>query len=446
MKKIVPLLLACLLPAISSFAQKDSERELPECLIDFPDKRIKVEQDQINQIDSAWDALKKGNRVRLYVLDKNEDKMEDERRFVLSQARCSTMMEYITRKDISVVSYAVSIDPFDKKKKSAMSEASNAGYRNMTNRKGIYSIILYKEGFEPIHFTGSDSMALRWKNCQEFRGDPSATINITGAEGTVIKIQANSLVYMDGKPVNCKQVDICLREYYSKSDMIAAGLTTHSYKRMLVSGGMIHITATCEGQKLRLLSGKPMDVKFPTNGMKKEKGMRTFYGRHQDALTNWLPSIREEGNEIKEDPVKYVDEETGETFDYEGESEDEYSKADYYFMQSSRLGWINCDRFYDVPDKTDLYVKSDTAVKPSVRLVFRDINSVMPGYYYSADKTVKFDDVPKGQTVTAVAVAVKGDKYFYGSEEVVIGKEREISVPVTQMTRAQFEAQVKALD
>ncbi|TND07929.1 MAG: hypothetical protein FD123_2737 [Bacteroidetes bacterium] len=441
MKRIVPFLLACFCFGGTLSAQSE-EKELPECLVEFPEKRIKVDEPVMAQIDSAWDVLKRGNRIRLRVLDKEENKMDDERRYILSQKRCSTIIDYLVKKDIAVVSYAVSMEPFGKTKKHPVSEVSNGAYRGMTNVKGLYSIILYKEGFEPIPFTGSDSMVLAWKDCQEFTGNPNSKIEIYGREGTIIRIEANSLVYMDGTPVTCASVKFCLREYYSKSDMIAAGLTTHSYGRMLISGGMIHIEAKCNDKKLRLLSGKPMTVMFPTNGAKKEKGMRTFYGRHTDGLTNWLPSIREEGQPQKETPKTVVDSETGETYDSEGESEEEYSKLDYYFMQSSRLGWINCDKFYEEKDPVDLYVKSDTALKPAIRMVFTDLNSVLPGYYYSADKTVKFDNIPKGRIVNVVAIAQKGDKYYFGSGEVKTGSERIIEVPVTQMTKAEFEKRV----
>gem|GEM_PF-5427420 len=444
MTRLFAFLLVLLLSAPLLRAQEEA---LPECFIDFEEKRIKVDEEVAWQIDSAWDGLKRGKRVRLTVLDAKENKLKDGDRMILSQKRCSTMMDYIMKKDISVVSYAVSIDYFDKKKKSPVSEMSNAGYRSMADRAGIYTIILYKEGHEPIPFTGSDSLALRYKNCQEFTVSIAGKSEITGMAGTIVRFQAGSLVNMDGSTPSCATAKICLREYYSKSDMIAAGLTTHSYDRMLVSGGMIHISATCEGKELRLKSGKPMQVLFPTNGAKKEKGMHTFYGKHGDNLTNWLPSTRKEGEEpAKTPPPREVDGESIEGDYYE--DEEDYSKLDYYFLQSSRMGWINCDKFYEIPaaEKTDLYVKADTALKPAVRLVFTDINSVLPGYYFSADRTVKFNDIPKGKAATVIVYAQKGEQIFYGTEEVKIGSVRTVEMTLSPVSKAEFENKMKQLD
>lgn len=442
--------LRMLLPALLLCFNLAAQQAIPEVYVPFEPKRVKVEEPQQAVINAAWDALLVGKRVRLTTLSKDENKLKNADRMVLSEKRCQYIVKYLQQLDIPVTAYAVLIDPFDKKKKAPVSEMTNAGYRTMTSAgQGIYTVVLYREGYEGIPFTGSDTMDYEFTSCQGMRLSISAGGQLIGAQGTVIIFPPAALVFENGNKPDCDFAEICLREFYEKGDILAAGLTTHSGKRLLQSGGMIYLEATCNGKKLRLVSGKVIKVQFPTNGAKKEKGMHTFYGRHQDNLTNWAPSIREEGKSQTKPEVMIapVGGEDDSEIKYEGEEEQMYAdKNEAYFMESSRLGWINCDKFYDVTEKTDLFVKADSSMKPSVRLVFTDIKSVMPGYKYSADYTVKFDNMPAGKTATVVVFVTKGDQIYLGMEEITLGKVKNLDVAMRPVSKEEFQKQVATLN
>ena len=79
---------------------------------------------------------------------------------------------------------------------------------------------------------------------------------------------------------------------------------------------------------------------------------------------------------------------------------------DAYLLQSDQLGWINCDEFYDVENKTDVIVYVDTTYRPSVRMVFDNISSVMGGDYNHRLGTVTFRDVPVGEPVRLVGYSI----------------------------------------
>lgn len=446
--------LRILLPALLLCFNLAAQEAIPEKYVPFEPKRVRVDTVQEAVINAAWDALPVGKRVRLTTLSPAENKLKNADRMVLSQKRCQYIMKYLQQLDIPVTSYAVLIDPFDKKKKAPVSEMTNAGYRTMTSAgQGIYTVVLYREGYEGIPFTGSDTMDYEFTSCQDMKLNITAGGQLIGMQGTVIIFPPSALVYENGDKAECDVADICLREFYEKGDILAAGLTTHSGRRMLQSGGMIYLQATCKGKKLRLVSGKTIKVQFPTNGAKKEKGMHTFYGRHQDNLTNWVPSIREEGktqDKPKPKPevmIAPIDGEGDSEIEYEGEEEQMYAdKSEAYFMESSRLGWINCDRFYEIPEKTDLFVKADSAMKPSVRLVFADIKSVVPGYKYGKDYTVKFDDMPKGKVATVVVFVTKGDQIYLGMEEVTLGKVTNLDIAMRPVSKDEFRREISALN
>lgn len=444
--------LRLLLPALLFCFTAAAQESIPECNISYEDKRVRVEDPQKAVIDSAWDALKIGKRVRLTTLSAEENKQKDANRMILSRKRCEYIMAYLQQLDIPVTSYATLIDPFDKKKKPAVSEMTNAGYRTMTSAaEGIYTVVLYREGSEGIPFTGSDTMDFEFNSCQNLRITIASGGQLIGSSGTVLIFKPASLVYENGDKPECAVAEICLREFYEKGDILAAGLTTHTGKRLLQSGGMVYISATCNGKKLRLAGGKPLQIHFPTNGEPKAKGMHTFYGKHQDNLTNWIPSVREEGKTATPKPETLTAPADGEGIeadysDYEGEESMYADKNEAYFMESSRLGWINCDRFYDVQDKTDLFVKADSTLKPSVRLVFSDIKSVMPGYKYSSDYTIKFDNMPSGKEATVVVFATKGDQIYLGTETVTLGKIKNMEVTMRAVTKEEFKREVSGLN
>lgn len=77
-----------------------------------------------------------------------------------------------------------------------------------------------------------------------------------------------------------------------------------------------------------------------------------------------------------------------------------------YGVSIDRLGWINCDRFYNgVGEKTDYVVQlGDSAANYYTLLVFNNINSVMSGYV--SGKTALFPNVPEGMDVTVVSVGI----------------------------------------
>lgn len=92
---------------------------------------------------------------------------------------------------------------------------------------------------------------------------------------------------------------------------------------------------------------------------------------------------------------------------------------DSYAFSTSNLGWINCDRFYDVPNskKVDLLVNSKTPV----RVIFNKINAVMQGE--SNGQQNRFSNIPKGEQITIFGIRKKGEKLFMAFEQTRVGKE-----------------------
>ncbi len=98
--------------------------------------------------------------------------------------------------------------------------------------------------------------------------------------------------------------------------------------------------------------------------------LRTNNPEHIDALINkysyreggsWKRTARSKSGELKLDMI----------------TQPNARLHDSYISKVSRMGWINCDRFYDVPqeERDNLFVEAETPVQ----MIFTRINSVLRG-------------------------------------------------------------------
>jgi hypothetical protein len=85
------------------------------------------------------------------------------------------------------------------------------------------------------------------------------------------------------------------------------------------------------------------------------------------------------------------------------------AELNFYIFSSSKLGWINCDFFWEVKDeKIDYYVKVEPNLKQAIKIVFKQAKSIMAGVV-EGDKYV-FRNVPINQEIKIVAIGFEGSK------------------------------------
>jgi hypothetical protein len=119
--------------------------------------------------------------------------------------------------------------------------------------------------------------------------------------------------------------------------------------------------------------------------------------------------------------------------------EQAYEKV-YSAMEIQSLGWVNCDRFYNVPDKTSLSVNMESRDKitfASIYLVFEEINSLMQTHYgatVNGTSNPGFENIPVGAKVKLVAFSLKDDKLLAYSSNLVIKKNETVSVALKETT------------
>lgn len=254
-------------------------------------------------------------------------------------------------------------------------------------------------------------------------------------EGTIVTFPDNAFVYEDGSDIKCSQVAVYITEFYTMSDILEAGLTTSSNKRTLSSAGMVYIEARCHGEKLKLKPNKQVTVKM--SATYPDKTMKAFSGKLNNGIIDWkvngsiaidkLESVQDSGLSNLE---RFVE--------YDGESRGDYQEG--YIMKLSKLGWINCDRFYKTENPTNLLVKGDSIEKTFVALIFKEMKSVLPGYEF-ANHSVEFKGIPSGQEVSILAYRVneKTKLVMVGQQDLVIGDTSLVQLTMENMDMNDFK-------
>lgn len=112
---------------------------------------------------------------------------------------------------------------------------------------------------------------------QLFSVDPGQDTLLQTLHGSEIRIKAGSFP-------GSENVELEIREAFTPSEMLAAGLTTESNGNLLRSGGMIYINATAGGDSVTLL--KPIDVSIPNAFY--DSSMQVYKGVEMDSGgVNW---------------------------------------------------------------------------------------------------------------------------------------------------------------
>ncbi|MFK7786703.1 MAG: OmpA family protein [Crocinitomicaceae bacterium] len=239
-------------------------------------------------------------------------------------------------------------------------------------------------------------------------------------------------------------IQINIKEFLNKADFVLANLATHTVSdQLLESGGMIHVIATQKDDTLKLKQGESFKILFPDRQMGDD--MQLFQGiEHDDDIlwdqSTFTPSRSKENvgwtrtfypklTEKEREKYKHtlIDGDTisrsrtwyetiegksfeiTETIDVQGTQMDTVSATNQTLMnelyqESTTLGWINCDRFYNTTSpKETLYVEFEGDFVPTVTLVFDEINSVMR-YSHRENNTLVFNGVPVGMDITIIGL------------------------------------------
>ena len=324
------------------------------------------------------------------------------------------------------------------------------------------------EWIEPAFTSIDDFLPLP---VQTFTINPREDNRLEGEQGTVINIPAFTLQLQNGSTPS--EMTVELKEVYGGGQLVQANLHTASGGKMLRSGGTIHIDASTNGKPAQVANGKHLDLEFP-HGEEVAENMEVFNGRvDRSGNFDWVPKagivqlesrVREEFyiNDVKVSKEEYLarmqawedrkaererqEAEWAKEQEINNEVSANAEAMDAYLLKSDQLGWINCDEFYDVENKTDVIVYVDTTYRPSVRMVFDNISSVMGGDYNHRTGTVTFRDVPVGESVRLVGYSIMDGTAYMDNRNVIVSEKLKHDLKLAATTKQQMETELASLN
>ncbi|MEH0157213.1 hypothetical protein V6R21_24080 [Limibacter armeniacum] len=258
---------------------------------------------------------------------------------------------------------------------------------------------------------------------------------VIGKMGLKIKVEPEKLETVDGSPLG-ETIEVQIKELLTKQDMFYENAPTVSEGRLLVSDGAYLINMLSDGKQLKVKEGNSLLVNIPS---KAKESMDLFFGDTAiSGQVNWVHAIdmQIESDSVtpdkaiferitKDNPLYYALKAEVNVLDPDTLSEqvietDAYRVTDgingYYYLDLSKFGWINCDRFYeDTRPKTNISVSFDMTERQHVMFVlfFENINSVMRYLYLGkgGKRADIFSGIPVGEKVHLIAYTSRGYAY-----------------------------------
>jgi hypothetical protein len=294
---------------------------------------------------------------------------------------------------------------------------------------------------------------------------------VKGALGSRVLVVPKDMVTPEGQPVT-DDIDVELKELPGPEQMALEGVQTVSDGRILISGGSYYKNMTSGGQQLSLKLGKTLKVILPKST---DQQMKLFYGQKDSTgLMNWSETAQQFKNFdvdssaflFANTPKPYQSmficrvgarndsawlrlmaqlrkiEELAFLFDENVNQKDtaktkaqktlkryeSLSGRIYNEVSVQQFGWINCDRFLESSNLTNIACEFDPADSISyakVFLVFKSINSIMEERY-AYDKGAAFMNVPAGLEGTLVAMAMKKGQLYTSRKDITIRKAQKV--------------------
>ena len=259
---------------------------------------------------------------------------------------------------------------------------------------------------------------------------------ITGEQGTTVTFPKSAFRTKEGLPAT-GEISIQLTEIYDKSDMVLSDKPTTSDGALLLSGGEILVSALLNGDTLQLANRTAILIELPASSVDKE--MQLFTGAiDNNNQFNWTP-LKTNLNQTGPTGTSWSRDSVS-TF---------YEDASKYIFSVTKLGWINCDRFYYIPNKTKIdvsFTNRGEMDQTTAYLVFKNINSVARFHERSSDGVLRSGEIPVGETVTVVAFSLKNGKEHYGLKEITISENLNIVIDLTEGSEDEIRTALEVLN
>lgn len=283
----------------------------------------------------------------------------------------------------------------------------------------------------------ADSLLLNLTSIQTYKINTNERSTINGIEGTTLLFEPNSFVEENGNIYSGTAI-IHLKEFRTLSSIFLEGLTTTSNGKMLETQGMLFLSITKpDSTKLILKQNTTYNVCFQLQ--KEQAGYELFYGEKKEKGINWQPAQNGSlGNLYNLPKAKFIWQDSSVTgyFNF---------SIDRLVFSSSKLGWINCDRFVKNQDLTSLYLKGTFRNNITARLIFYNYKSILPSTF--DDGKIAFENFPINERVHLIIYSYdKNYVYLFEKEMITNNEDVFIEVQMSKTSPKDFLQKIREIE
>lgn len=119
-----------------------------------------------------------------------------------------------------------------------------------------------------------------------------------------------------------------------------------------------------------------------------------------------------------------------------------------YFFEISTLGWINCDKFWNVPDekKSEMAFSDPDETEESIVLVFKSLPSILPVTKNPESKKYISAPVPKGMEVKVIAIKVDNGRSMMAVKDTKVGESAQYDLVYEPKTLKEIQAELRKVN
>jgi hypothetical protein len=166
----------------------------------------------------------------------------------------------------------------------------------------------------------------------------------------------------------------------------------------------------------------------------------TYFESDTFSIERGKYAINEKGQTIR---VKQFWKKFDNSYKYDTVIVDKKIYTNQVLLNATKLGWLNCDKFYEENVKTDILVNIDGRLESDVVLIFKNYKSMLAPIKVN-DKQIKFADIPIGEEVILTGVASDGEKLYFTKQELTSGPEI-INLKFSETTISEIDKSFAAL-
>lgn len=259
---------------------------------------------------------------------------------------------------------------------------------------------------------------------QCFTIDPARRTTLVGSQGTRLTIAPNSFLDPSGWPVR-GQVNLILREVFSRPDMVLSGLTNTSEDRILESAGQLSLEAQCEGEGLSLAI--PIAIDLPLQaGLDNPLASQLFSGGVSQT-SSFGSGLRFDWKSAK---AKNIQLKT-------------LGEKKYLHFPINQLNWWNCTSFFHRRRSRIMMSLRWSAHETPVEdvaafLVFKDFNAVVR--MYPSRHGFSSWNIPKDVVARVILLGFNGKQFLMGKSAWAPTSSQPILVEMESTTKATIQS------